>query len=558
MPFTLRCGTAPSATVLDEEPTTMSAPPRHVRNTSATRWAALLAGLGLVATACGGGADPAAVATGTPAAVQELVVGVGADPWVDAEGDRKRRPNYPLNSDVCQTLVHLGTGYQLEPMLAQKWEITGENTFRFTLADGATFSDGTPVDATAVKYSIDYTVQEPSIGFSFLGADSTVVVDERTVEITPESPNQRLVEQINHPTYAVLTPGDDPLNDPNVTCTGPFQVASYTPEQELVVARNENYWGEPAKLSRITFRFYPDDTTRVLAMQNAEVDLITDVPQGILASIEGQPGVEVARSPVGNVTMMYVARRDAAGTPKLLADPALRRAVAASIDTEAFVNGVLGGNAEVVDQVSPPAVLGEFADMVKGVDFDPAAAGRLLDEAGWTRQGDGIRTRDGRPLTLSIIYQRVPLTVAEFVQSQLRAVGIDGRIQQLDPGAYSEATRSGNYDLDISQPSQNDANPAFLLALRWYPKATGANATIISPGPGTVYDGLIEQTLTATDPQQLRRVAAQAMHELVDVEVGGIPLSGNYRIFAVRDNVEGVELHPSGTNQRWSTAYLTE
>jgi ABC-type transport system substrate-binding protein len=356
----------------------------------------------------------------------------------------------------------------------------------------------------------------------------------------------------------VLTPGDDPLNDIDVTCSGPFEVVSYTPEQELVVQRNEGHWGEPAQLDKITFRFFPDDTTRVLALQNGEVDFITDVPQGILSSIEGQPGIKIQKSTVGNVTLIYVARRDAAGNPKLLADPQLRRAVAGAIDTEAFVNGVLGGNAEVVDHVSPPSVLGEFAGLVKGVDYDPAAAERLLDEAGWTRQGDGVRAKDGQLLVMSIVYQRVDLTVAEFVQSQLRAVGIDARVQQLDPGAYREALNAGSYDLDISQPSQNDANPAFLLALRWTLEGGGANTKILSPGPGTRYQELIEQTLVATDREELQRLAAEAMHELVDVEVGGIPLSGNYRIFAMKDDVQGVEVHPSGTNQRWASVYRTE
>ncbi|MDQ3716568.1 MAG: hypothetical protein M3381_11235, partial [Actinomycetota bacterium] len=104
--------------------------------------------LGLAATACAGtestsqggptGADE-------PAAIQELVVGVAADPWIDSEGDRKRRPSYPLNADVCETLVHLGTDFSVEPMLAESWELVGDNTYRFTLRDGTTFSDGSPV-----------------------------------------------------------------------------------------------------------------------------------------------------------------------------------------------------------------------------------------------------------------------------------------------------------------------------------------------------------------------------------------------------------------------------
>ena len=487
-------------------------------------------------------------------------MGVSADPWAESEGDRKSRPNYPLNADVCETLVRLSPEYQLEPSLANDWEFVGDNTFRFELNEQATFSDGAPVNAEAVKSSIDYTVQEPASGFSFLGPDSTTVIDDQTVEITPQQPNLRLIEQINHPEYSIYAPGSDPLNDPNVICSGPFQVVDYQAEEQLVVERNENYWGEAASLDKITFRFFPDDTTRSLALQNGEVDMITDVPRGILSSLEELPGIKVEESPIGQVMLMYVARRDLAGTEKPLADPLVRRAVAASMNEQAFVDGVLAGNGEVVDTVSPPNVLGEFADIVEGVPYDPDEAGRLLDEAGWIQEGDSVRLREGQPLELTIIFSTrgVDLSVVEFVQAQLEAVGIAGQIEQLDAGAYLERLNSGDYDLDISPPNQNDANPSFLTSLRWYSKATGANAQFISPGPDTEFERLIDQTQQATDETELRRLSAEAMHELVDVEVAGIPLAGIYRIFAMKDEVQGLEPHPSGTNQRWSTVFFAE
>ncbi len=539
----------------------MTTRPTHHAAIRRTRIVSSLLLLSLVATACAGTSDTSQGGSSTsaePAPVQELVVGVDADPWVDSEGDRKRRPSYPINADVCETLVHLGTDYSLEPMLAESWELVGDNTYRFKLAQGRVFSDGSPVTAEAVKASIDYTVSEPSTGFSFIGADSAKVVDEQSVDITPTKPNLRLIDQINHPSYVVMPPGEDPLNNPKPICSGAFKVTEYTAEEQLVVERNEEYSGTAAKLDKITFRFFPDDTTRLLALQNGEVDLVTDVPQGILSTLENRPGTTIEQSPVGNVTMMYVARRTAAGVPRVLDDVRLRRAVAASIDTKSFVEGFLDGNAEQVKTVSPPAVLGEFADMVKGVPFDKDEAGRLLDEAGWARPGDGIRAKDGQPLAISIVFARVDLSTVEFVQAQLRAVGIDAQIKQLDAGAYRAALDTGDYDLDVSQPSQNDANPAFLTALRWYSQATGKNAKIISPGAGTKFDGLIAQTLAAKDDTTLRRTAAEAMAELMDVEVGGIPLSGNFRTFAMSDKVKGVEIHPSGTNQRWATVFMAK
>lgn len=540
--------------------------------------------IGLVAAACGSGQDEQSTGDTTGgdasedaggqetteeapalAEVQELVVGYAADPWLDSEEDRKAFPSYPLNADVCETLVRLTEDFQLAPGLASDWELTGDNTFTFTLRDDVTFSDGTPLTAADVQSTFDYYLEEPdSTGNSFIGPDSVQVVDDQSVEITPTAPNLRLVEQINHPSDAILAPGSDPLNDPNVGCTGPFQVVSYTPEEELVVERNENYWGEPALLDRITFRFLADDTTRTLALQNGEVDLITGVPRSIVSTLEGVPGIELVNAPPGQVLLMYVSQRDAAGSDRILADPLVRRAVAASIDREEYVDGVLDGNAEVVTTVNPPEVLGEFADLVEGVPYDPEEAAELLDEAGWTEGSDGVREKDGRPLQLSMVYSPggggtgIDLGTMEFIQAQLREVGIDGVIEQLDAGGYRDALDTGNYDLDVSGPNQNDANPAFLLSLRWFSQASGLNAQWVSPGPDTDFEALINESQQETDPTELQRLAAEAMHELVDVEVAGIPLAGTYRIYAMQDDVEGFEPHPSSTNQRWSTVYIGE
>ncbi len=533
---------------------------RHPR----THWTASMALLGIVAVACAGndGKDSTGQPSGEtrPAAVQELVVGYGEDPWVDAsESDKKRFPGYPLQADVCETLVKLTPDFQVAPSLASSWELVGDNTFRFTLKEDPTFADGTPVSADAVKYTMDYTAQEPAVGGDGIGPESTKVIDERTVEVTPTEPNLRLVEQITHPSYQVLAPGSDPLADTEgVMCTGPFEVAEYVPNERLVVERNDDYWGEPAKLDKITFRFIPDETTRILALQNGEVDLVADAPRGVLDSIEGLSGIKIAESPVGQVFLAYVARRDLAGTDKPLADPLVRRAVASAIDRGGYVEGVLDGNAVEVTTVAPPAVLGEHADLVEGVPYDPAEAARLLDEAGWTPGPDGIRVKDGRPLELAMVFARVDVTTLEYVQAALAEVGIRGKIEQLDAGAYRERLDTGNYDLDFSGPNQNDANPAFLLSLRWWSKADGENAQFISPGPDTQFERIIDQTQEATDREELQRLAAEGMHELVDNEVGGIPLAGVYRIYAMKDNVQGFEPHPSSTNQRWSTVFISE
>ena len=523
-----------------------------------------LLAVSLLASACADD-EPTATPSGqtdqqlTPSGPQELRVGYSKDPWIDAsQGDKKRKPNYPLNADVCDTLVQLAADFSVVPM-ATEGRFVGNNTFRFTLVPGVKFADGTPVTSTELKSSVDYAAAPPAVGTGFIGPDSTKIVDERSVDITPRVPNLRLIEQINHPSTVLLKPGSDPLNNVQQSvCTGPFKVERYTQGQELVVVKNPNYWGKPALLDRITFKFYPDDTTRALALRNNEVDLITDIPLNILNSVSSQPDVKIAKAPIGYTHMFYISRRKSATMePTLLADPVLRRAVAHSIDRNAYVRGVLGGNAEPIPHVQPPAVLGQFADLVKGVPFDRNEANRLLDQAGWRRTGDGVRTKDGQPLRLKIVFQRLDLTTPEFVQAQLRAVGFDAQIAQLDEGAYRAAIEAGDFDIDISAPNQNDGNPAFLTALRWYSQAGGgANNQVIMIGPNTKFDQMITDILSEPDPTALKRKSAEAMRELLDVEIGGVNLGGLYRVYAMKNKVNGFEPHPSSTNQRWRTVFM--
>lgn len=524
------------------------------------------------AASCGGAVDttqdedtPAEAGNRAPlASVQELVIATGGDPWVDSQGDRKRLPSYPLNADVCDTLVRLGPDYGLEPGLANDWAFVGNNSFRFTLRDGTTFSDGSPVNSEAVDFTIDYTVQEPEIGTSSLGFESTTIIDERTVEIRPESPNLRVIEEIAHPTYSILAPGSDPLNDPNVTCSGPFRVKEYIPEEQLVVERNDQYWGEAPVLDTITFRFIPDATTRTLSLQTGEVDLITDVPRSLLSSLEDQPGIKFQTAPVGQVTLIKLARRDAAGSEKVLADPLMRRAVAHAIDREGYLTGVLDGNGESVSTIIPPRALGDYADLVEGVRYDPNEAADLLDRAGWALQSDGSRSKDGRRLELTMILgsggggTAIELNTAEYIQAELGDVGIQSKIEQLDAGAYSERRDSGAYDLDFHAPNQNDANPAGGMARNYYFNSPRPDIKVNAPGADTEFESLIDATDRATDRDELQRLSAEAMHQLVDVEIAAIPLAGTFRIYGLRDEVEGLVPHPSSTNQRWSSIFIRE
>ncbi|MBA4157371.1 MAG: ABC transporter substrate-binding protein [Gemmatimonadetes bacterium] len=496
-----------------------------------------------------GRAEPASGAA-EPAAVQELVVGVGQDEFMLA-AYRERLGIHPLNAGICEPLVRLTHDFRPEPLLATRWEYIGDNTFRFTLRRDVRFHDGKPLNAAAVKQALDRVAQ--TVRHSYLNEESVLIVNDSTVDIRPARPNLRLVEQLVHPHYSIYAPGTDPSDHP--VCTGPFRFHEYIRDDRFTVLRNPEYWGEPARLERLTFRFIPDENTRALALRSGEVDVTFDVNRSMVAALGAARGIQVVAAPPGGVILMYI---NLQGSPPhdLLGDPTLRRAVALAVDRRALVERILEGHAQRVHTVNPPAVLGEYASMIEGIPYDPDEARRLLDAAGWEVGRGGMRSRNGRPLSLLLIPQprSIDAALAQYVQANLAQVGIQVRIEPLDPGAFTSRLNSGQFDLDIELPNQNDANPAFLLSLRWYPPANIRNAVFMAPGPH--YDALVERALAAPDHDEARRRAAEAMRLLLDEEVAAIPLAGIYRIYALKERVRGFNPHPSRANQEWTSIWI--
>lgn len=202
--------------------------------------------------ACGQSTAPA-TASRTPAANQDLTIHTAQDGYV-VSGPKSYLGMYPLNVNVYEPLVALQPDYSVVPILATRWERVGTNTFRFHLRPGVRFHDGSPLRAADVKYTFD-RIASAGGGVVGLGPDSTVVVDDATVDVTPKRPNLRVVEQIVHPQYSILKEGTVP--GPQGPGTGPFEWVEYTRTVRVKVKQARSYWGKPAGASSRGRRLHP-------------------------------------------------------------------------------------------------------------------------------------------------------------------------------------------------------------------------------------------------------------------------------------------------------------
>jgi peptide/nickel transport system substrate-binding protein len=537
----------------------------------AFRTVSLAVALLLLTAACGGSSKSSSTGQTTattvaPAAATnpnaELKVGVVDDQYILAPTATNDATIgvYPVNTNVVETLATLSADYKVVPALATSWEFRAPNTWRFHLRTGVKFQDGQPFNAQAVKTGLFDRLAKVKGGTLKSGPDSAVVVDDNTIDFTPTVPNLRVPEQMVHPQNEVIAPGSDLTKKP--VGTGPFRFVEYLPKERIVVERNPDYWGEKAKVAKITFRFYPDANARRLALESGEVDVIYDVPHQDVAGLKSK-GFDIQTSQVGAYDTLLVNIHGKPGFD-ILSDVAVRQAIATGIDRPKLIAGVLDGLATPDQTIVPPSALAPYTATVKGFTFDLAKAKSMLDTAGWTVGAGGIRTKAGKPLKLTLVTgfpsAAALAPIPTYLQAAFKDLGIDLAItERPDSASYQAVMAAGDGDLFIEQGSQNDANSGFLPTLLFYtgPGSSGGGDYQKLFAPGGKFDELLTPALTEPNADTVRKEVADAMHEFIDVQTAAIPLAGVYRVYGLSKKVKGFVPHPAFLHVRWDTVSLT-
>lgn len=534
----------------------------------------LIISLSLLLAACGGAVpaqgteEPAAatqpsaateVATEPPAQAtpQELVVGAAQDQY-RLEDDGANLGIYPLNTNIGETLFKLTPDYKLIPWLAESITYTGDNTWEIKLRQGVKFHNGDELDADAAKWSLEKQSRwQPLVPTD---ADNIKVVDKYTLTLTTRFPFGRVVESLAHPSYAMYSPKGDPGKTP--IATGPFMLESYKQNEELVVVRNPNYWGEPPKLDKITFRFIPDNSTRLLALQSGDVDLIVSVPRENAGQVAAMEDTTLLQAEAAGYFALYFATKEQTPPYDLLTDIRLRQAINYGLDKEAIANQVYEGYAVPAKSLTPPIVAPAIDQGIQSFSYDPDKAASLLDEAGWTLGTDGIREKDGEKLMLTLVSGFPPANLIkplpEVIKGQLEKVGIGINLVEFnDIGAYYDYLDTGEVHMVIESGTWNTADISFIP----YGLFCGCN----TEGEAILYkrfwinEDFEEQvllTLSATDTAEADQAAVRAAQIWIDEYVGAGPIAYIPNLYGAVNKVQGLVVHPSGLNQDWSSVFI--
>ena len=486
-------------------------------------WALVVVCLLVACGGGGGGDDEPGGAAGASGDALRIAVGEDIWPLTGVGPSSKHFAAGELSVGIYEPLLTLGTDFTPKPGLAERWELVDPRTWRFHLRAGVKFHDGRPFGADDVVWSWGRQFLPGAIADNL---DAVRKVDDRTVDFVLRAPSNRLPEQLVHPEGPIV-PKDGHSDSSPAAGTGPYRLVEYRARQQVVVERNDDYWGEKAKVRQLTFLFTPDPAERVELLTSGDVDVATNVPWGSVSQIDGVKGYRILRAPPGATQGLNF---NAMG---VVTDKQLRAAVALAIDKNAYVADVLKGNGEPGRWLSVPGVLGSATSVVEVVPYDVGRARQILDDAGWRVGGDGVRAKDGQRLTLTLVGgPSVPEPGLRFVQAKLKDVGIEVAMKYgQDIATYQEYRQKG-YDIDLTMPNQNNADPAFLVAGR-----AGSAQTVA-----------IQTAATRDEVQQL---SAQVMKTVVVDDFTAVPLAHVSRLFGVRPGVDLAGLHPSSINQSW-------
>lgn len=382
----------------------------------------------------------------------------GIDPHIDASSEL----GIPLTS-VYDPLVWLTPDGEFVPGLAQEWEISDDGLkYTFHLRDDVTFHDGTPFDAEAVRFSLD-RIADPETqsrkARGMLGPyERTEIVDEYTARVYFEEPYAPFLTSLSTVYLAMVSPeavetwGDE--YQFHQVGTGPFIFDEYVPKDRLTLVRNPDYdWAPalfehqgPPKLEEVTFRFYTDPATRVLALESGEADVMGEIPpQDAVHLDESRDYVLLPVSIPGQPLQFFLNTQRAP-----LDDQQVRQAIIYAVNRPAIVRTVFK---EYSLPAYGPLTRPTFAydpDVEGTYAHDAERAAALLSEAGWTdSDGDGIRDRDGEPLRLEAIlmgWGYIP-EVGQMMQHQLKQVGVDMRSREMTFSNALGEVADGDYHL---------------------------------------------------------------------------------------------------------------
>ncbi|MGL3804475.1 ABC transporter substrate-binding protein [Paeniglutamicibacter sp. R2-26] len=426
-------------------------PPARLRRSAAlaTKLFTVLGAATLALSACGSGTPAPGAATSQDTAAAGPVQGgtfvyaevTPINNW-QTQAARFYEKSNILNSVLDRlTYFDAKTG-KIVGWIASDFKANDKQTeFTFTIRDGVTFSDGSALDAEAVKVNLD------ALGLGIKGAQiapnvdfsaykSAEVIGKNQVKVTLKAPDANFLRATSSVTSGLVSTATLKLDNAgqsaiaSIVGSGPFVFESEKTDEEVTFAKRADYKWAPetaanqgaAYLDKLVVKYLPEVAHRAGAVQTGQVDLVRGLQPVDEQALQASGDLVLPAQGVDLTTNM-AAVRIASGK---LADPKVRQALQVGIDRQSIKDTVLSDSYVIADSVLNHAAPG-FIDLSADLAYNPEKSKTLLEEAGWKAGADGIREKDGQKLEVTITSSNNSVVIKpafELIEQQWRELGV--------------------------------------------------------------------------------------------------------------------------------------
>ncbi|MGN6652311.1 ABC transporter substrate-binding protein [Trinickia sp.] len=316
--------------------------------------------------------------------------------------------NMQIAENMFERLIEQDDNLQIRPGLAVSWRAVDPLTWEFHLRPNVRFSDGSPMAADDVTYSLRRARSVPNSPAPFSGAVANIqrieTVDPLTLRIVTKTPSPAFVEQVGLvyivSQHATAGRTSDDYRLPAIAVgTGPYRLARWIPGDRLELVRNDYYWGKRPVFDACTIRFMSNDAARLSALLSGSVSLIDNVPPVTIDRLRHERNVTLFSGPSArliylaldssrDVSPFVTASKGSTIARNPLRDVRVRKAISKMIDREAITQHLLNGAGLPAAQMVPPG-MGGYDPQLQPDSYDPVGARRLLAAAGYP-QGFGL------------------------------------------------------------------------------------------------------------------------------------------------------------------------
>jgi len=458
-------------------------------------------------------AAPALAAPRTDLNIGLVLEPPNLDPTMGGAAAAIREVTY---QNIYQGLTRIDYRGETQPDLAKSWDISPDGlTYTFHLQTGVKFHDGTPMTADDVKFSLDRarapksTTAQPQL---FASIQSVDVVDPATVKVTLKHPDGDFLYNMGWGDAVIVSPKTAKTDATTPIGTGPFKFVDWVKGDHIDLVKNPDYWGTPAKLDKVTFKFIADPTAATSALLAGDIDAFPEFPAPeSLAQIKADPRFKVLVGSTEGETVMAMNLGH-----KPLDNILVREAIAHAIDRKAIIDGAQYGYGTPIGTFFPPSNPA-YVDLTALSNFDPDKSKELLKQAGVSNL----------TLTLKLPPPAYARNSGQIIQQELANVGINVKIVNVEWAQWLQDVFT-NKDYDLSIVSHVEPNDFGVFARDSYYFNYHSDA----------YKKIIADLNLTTDPakrtalkqdaqrQLAKDYAAIFLFELADITVADKDLKG--------------------------------